>query len=232
MDDLMLVFLMGVFGALHCVSMCGGLVMACSMRFGGGVRFSLVYNAGRVFTYIVLGLVMGLLGRALIAAGVFGGFQRAVPVAAGAFMVAVGLEMLGLLPFWLKRVFSGAVPRTIARAVSRAGAKNEKAAPLLFGMLNGLIPCGLLYAVGVKAASTGDPVKGALIMAALGAGNFAPMLFAGAVPGFMRRASVAFTVASAVLIIALGLKSIVMGTGFSHVSHAATAVNGLSHHHH
>ncbi|MDP2688776.1 MAG: sulfite exporter TauE/SafE family protein, partial [Deltaproteobacteria bacterium] len=88
--------------------------------------------------------------------------------------------------------------------------------PFLIGMLNGLIPCGLLYAAGVKAASTADPAEGALIMAALGAGNFLPLLFAGSFSGFTRKLnSRAVAAASSVLIIALGVKSIVFGTGFT-----------------
>lgn len=225
MDDVILVFFMGLLGALHCVAMCGGFVMACSMRFGGGFSFSLVYNAGRMLSYALLGLLMGFLGKALIAAGGFIWFQSVLPVVAGAFMVLIGLELMGAFPGRFKKLFSGTLPAAAFRAVTRLGPGNRKAAPFLIGMLNGLIPCGLLYAAGVKAASTADPAQGALIMAALAAGNFLPLLFAGSFPGITGKLnSRAVAVALSVLIIALGVKSIVFGAGFTGTAMASHAV--------
>jgi len=223
-DDLILVFMMGLLGSLHCVAMCGGFVMACSMRFGGGASFSLVYNTGRLLSYALLGVLMGFVGKALMAAGGFNWFQSVLPVVAGAFMVLIGLELLGVFSGRFKGLFSGAMPSALFRAVTRASGGNRKAAPFLLGMLNGLIPCGLLYAAGVKAASTADPLDGALIMAALGAGNFLPLLFAGSFPGITGKLnSRAVAVALSVLIIALGVKSIVFGTGFTAVATASHA---------
>jgi sulfite exporter TauE/SafE len=207
---------MGFLGAMHCVAMCGGLVMACSMRFGGGFSFSLSYNAGRLLSYSLLGLLMGFLGKALIAAGLFGRFQSVLPAVAGALMVLIGLELLGVFSGRFKSLSSGALPSSLLRAAARAGGRNKKAAPFLIGMLNGLIPCGLLYAAGVKAASTADPVEGAVIMAALALGNFLPLLFAGSFSAFTRKLnSRMVALASSILIIALGVKSIVFGTGLT-----------------
>jgi sulfite exporter TauE/SafE len=215
-NDVLLVFLMGFLGALHCVAMCGGLVMACSMRFGGGFSFSLAYNAGRLLSYSLLGLLMGFLGKALIAAGLFGRFQSVLPIVAGALMVLIGLELLGVFSGRFKNLFSGAMPSALFSAVTRAGGRNKKAAPFLIGMMNGLIPCGLLYAAGVKAASTADPVAGAVIMAALALGNFLPLLFVGSFSGVTRKLnSRTVALASSILIIALGVKSIVFGTGLT-----------------
>ena len=222
MSDIALVFLMGLFGSLHCVAMCGGLVMACSMRFGGGFSFSLKYNAGRVLTYALLGALMGLLGKSLISAGLFGRFQSVMPVVAGVFMVFVGIDMLGALPRPVKRFFAGFVPSPLSGLFKRAGATDRRLAPVLLGMLNGLVPCALIYAVGVKAASTADPAIGAMIMAALGVGNFLPMLFTGSLSGLLRKRALAFTIASSLLIIVLGAKSIAVGTGYQH-THAESA---------
>lgn len=225
MDDVMLVFLMGLLGSLHCVAMCGGLVMACSMRFGGGFSFSLVYNAGRLLSYSLLGLLMGFLGKALVAAGLFGRFQSVLPIVAGAFMVLIGLELLGVFSGRFRSPFSRTLSSSFFRAVTMIGGSNKKAAPFLVGMMNGFIPCGLLYAAGVKAASTADPAQGALIMAALAAGNFLPLLFAGSFPGITGKLnSRAVAVALSVLIIALGVKSIVFGTGFTGTAMASHAV--------
>lgn len=219
MSDYGLVFLAGVLGAIHCVGMCGGLIMACGVRCGGGFSFSLVYNTGRVLSYMVLGLVMGLLGKTLLEAGLPGRFQGALPIVAGVFMILIGLELLGYLPAGLKRFFTGLFPSSVSRALTGGGIKKKRPAAFVLGMLNGLIPCGLIYAVGVKAASTADPVKGMFIMASLGAGTFLPLLFTGSLTGVMGRLRAGLlTTVSSVLIIALGIKSV--HHGFTLMQHA------------
>lgn len=209
MNDYLLIFFIGLLGALHCAGMCGGLVMACGMRLGGGFSFSLPYNLGRITSYSVLGLIMGLLGKSLIAAGLFGRFQSVLPVIAGAFMVIVGLDLLGVTPKHLKSLTAGLFPRAVSGLLISGQLKKERPSAFVLGALNGLIPCGFLYAAGVKAASTADPVKGLLVMAALGAGTFMPMLFIGSLSGIMLKfRSNLLSTASSVLIIALGFKSI------------------------
>ncbi len=212
MNDYLVVFLMGLAGVLHCIGMCGGLVMACNMRFGGGFSFSLVYNVGRVTAYSMLGLLMGFLGRSLIATGLFGGFQRVVPVFAGVLMIIIGLDMLGLVPRSLKALVSGLLPNPLSSGLVSRYMRKKRPSAFILGIFNGLIPCGFLYAVGIKAASTADPLKGMLIMASLGAGTFLPMLLAGSLTGLIgRRVSSGLATASSLLIIALGAKSILYG---------------------
>lgn len=209
MTDYVLMFSVGLLGALHCLAMCGGLIMACSMKFGGGFSFSFFYNAGRIASYVGLGFLMGLLGKMLIATGFFGRFQSALPVLAGIFMIIIGMEMLGLMPVKVKRFFAGLLPLKIPQFFSRLHLNNKKSGAFILGMVNGFIPCGFLYAAGIKAASTAEPVNGALIMASLGAGTLLPLLFAGSfsgMPGKYR--SRALSVFSSVIIIALGIKSI------------------------
>jgi len=219
MSDYWVVFLAGVLGAIHCVGMCGGLIMACGARCGGGLRFSFLYNTGRVLSYSLLGLAMGLLGKTLVEAGLAGSFRGALPIVAGVFMILIGLELLGYLPVGLKRFFTGLFPSSVSRALLGGGLKKRSPAAFLLGMLNGLIPCGLIYAVGVKAASTADPVKGMLIMASLGAGTFLPLLFTGSLTGVMGRLRAGLlTTVSSILIIALGVKSVYHG--FTLMQHA------------
>ncbi|MBI4948687.1 MAG: sulfite exporter TauE/SafE family protein [Deltaproteobacteria bacterium] len=212
MGDYLLLFTAGVLGALHCVAMCGALAAACGMKLGGGFKFSLVYNSGRLASYAALGALAGLIGRALSGTGVFGGLQSAVPVVAGVVMVAIGLDMLGLMPGFVKRRLSSVFPagllsRALMRVNNGSAVSSGGRTALLVGMLNGLVPCGLLYAAGLKAASTGSPIEGALVTLSLGAGTFVPMLFAGSITG-LRLKSFPITAISSVIIIALGIKAI------------------------
>ncbi len=211
MADYLLLFAAGVLGALHCVAMCGALAAACGMKLGGGLRFSLVYNSGRLASYAVLGMSAGLVGKALSGTGIFGDLQMFVPAAAGIVMVAIGLDMLGIMPGVIKRRLTALFPTGLlgraAATVGRGGGRGKGRATFLIGALNGLVPCGLLYAAGLKAASTGSPIEGALVTLALGAGTFVPMLFAASITG-LRLKALPVTAISSVIIIALGVKSI------------------------
>lgn len=215
MNDYILLFSAGLLGSLHCVGMCGGLVMACSMKCGGGPSFSVFYNAGRILSYTVLGFVMGLLGKALIAAGLFGKFQGLMPVIAGIFMILIGLDLLGYVPKRLKKLTSGLFPKALSDILVGSQLKKRQPAPFILGTLNGLIPCGLLYAIGVKAASTADPVHGMLTMTAFGAGTLPALLLVGSLPGLLGRArSNLLSNASSLFIIFLGVKSVSYGISY------------------
>lgn len=215
MNDYILLFSAGILGALHCMGMCGGLIAACGIRFGGGLSFSLSYNAGRILSYSLLGLLMGLLGKALIAAGVFGKFQGIMPVIAGSLMMLIGLDLLGVIPKRLKVITSGLFPKGLSDRLIGKHLGKSQAAPFVLGILNGLIPCGLLYAVGVKAAATADPVRGILTMAAFGAGTLPAMMLASAFSGVAGRSrSGVWLKASYSLIVLLGVRSIAIGVEY------------------
>ena len=189
--------------------------MACGMKFGGGASFSLAYNAGRVLSYAVLGTLMGLLGKALIAAGLFGKFQGIMPLIAGIFMVLIGLDLLGYAPKVVKKITAGLFPRAISDRLIGHQLKGKNPAPFILGIFNGLIPCGLLYAVGVKAAATADPVQGMLTMAAFGAGTLPALLLIGSFSGVIRRGSSGLLLkASYLFIVLLGIRSVANGVEY------------------
>lgn len=215
MTDYLLLFSAGLLGALHCMGMCGGLIMACGMKFGGGPGFSLIYNTGRVFSYVLLGLFMGLLGKALIAVGLFGKFQGALPIITGLIMVMIGLDLLGYLPEKVKKATYGLFPKKLSDIIVGSQLKKRESAPFILGMLNGLIPCGLLYAIGVKAASTADPFQGALTMAAFGSGTLPALLLAGSFSKVMNTFRTRTLInLSSILVISLGIKSVIYGMGY------------------
>lgn len=213
MSDYILLFSAGLLGAPHCVGMCGGLVMACSIKFGGGPYFSISYNAGRVLSYSILGFLMGLLGKALIASGLFGKFQGLLPLIAGTLMIMIGLDLLGLIPGRFRAVASVLFPdKVLSGAFMGNLLRKGQPAPFLLGTLNGLIPCGLLYAVGIKAAATADPFQGMAAMTAFGAGTLPALLLVGSFSGVWGRArSNAVSNLSAAFIIFLGFRSVSHG---------------------
>lgn len=178
---------LGLFGSVHCASMCGGIASAyCSRTKSPGS--SLAFSAGRVVSYSALGAAFGALGAgggALLPAD---GVKLALRGLAAVVMLLVGLSLVGL-PSPLarveaagKRVFSPLAP-VVARLVG--GSERRHAA--LAGLAWGLIPCGMIYSALALAASAGSPGGGALVMAAFGLGTLPVMAALGAVVTVMAK---------------------------------------------
>lgn len=179
-------FLMGMAGSLHCMGMCGPLALALPPTRGGlGARVSglLLYNGGRTLTYSAYGALFGALGGRI---GWFGWQQR----------ISVGLGLVLLLflvlPAGLRQGFRRhPFPHVMARLRVRLGRglfDPRPAARLLTGLLNGLLPCGLVYMALAGAALAGSVGYGAAFMAAFGLGTLPAMAGLMLTGGFLRPA--------------------------------------------
>jgi sulfite exporter TauE/SafE len=164
-------FMLGLAGSLHCAGMCGPLALALPATgrgYAGFLAGRLAYNLGRLTTYALLGVVFGLLGRSLALIGV----QRWVSLGAGTLILA------GLL--LSRRVGTGTpMIRAVARLKSALGSLLQRrtvASLGLLGLLNGLLPCGLVYAACVGAAATGNLTSGVSYMVLFGLGTVPLML--------------------------------------------------------
>ncbi|MBI5865449.1 MAG: sulfite exporter TauE/SafE family protein [Planctomycetes bacterium] len=183
-------------GSLHCAGMCGPFValavggcgeaspqVTASRRLLPG-RFAnhVAYHCGRLFTYLVFGLIAGLVGAALNLGGSLVGIQRAAAVLAGVMMVVMGGVALARLGGWsglrwrapigLEKLLASAHQRIAALpAWPRAGA---------FGLLTTLLPCGWLYAFVITASGTGSPALAALTMAVFWVGTLPVLVTLGA----------------------------------------------------
>jgi uncharacterized protein len=173
-----MLFVIGLLTSVHCVAMCGGIGLSqCvpqgNAAAGGGklstLRPSFLYNLGRVVSYTVVGGIVGAIGSVVSFSGVFKGV---VQLAAGVFMVIMGLNMLNLFP-WLKKL-NPRMPKIFARKLSLE--KGRSNSPLYVGLLNGLMPCGPLQAMQLYALSTGSPITGALSMLLFSLGTV-PLMF-------------------------------------------------------
>jgi hypothetical protein len=215
-SDYLMIFTMGLFGSLHCMGMCGGLIMACSMKFGkasGGFGFSLLYNAGRIFTYALIGLFMGLFGKELLTSDLFM-LRQILPIIAGGIMILIGLDILGIFPAALKRYVAKLLPKKTIDGLITRQLKQGRSPALVLGMLNGLIPCGLVYAAALKASTMGSALSGLMIMLSLGLGTLLPLLFIGTLTTkkLLKRGRV-LSILSSVILIVLGIKAIYFGIG-------------------
>jgi sulfite exporter TauE/SafE/copper chaperone CopZ/plastocyanin domain-containing protein len=215
-----MLFLIGLLTSVHCVAMCGGINLSQTLGRGkdqavtdgdpaqasaGRLALllpSLLYNAGRVISYTLVGAIVGALGSLIT---VSGRFQGAVQLIAGIFMVIMGINMLGLFQ-GLKR-FNLHLPKIFGSKVESA--RNNKS-PLIVGLLNGLMPCGPLQAMQLYALSTGSPLRGGISMLMFSLGTIPLMFGLGALSSllsgsFGRSFSSRVMKAGAVLVTVLGL---------------------------
>ena len=169
--DYWLAFGLGLVGSLHCAGMCGPLALALpnsGVSAPGHLAGRLAYNLGRVITYCLLGVVFGSLGETLLLAGI----QRWVSILLGVALL-VGLFASRRLVLW--RPVTGLVNR-LKHPMSGLLRRHSTGSLLALGLLNGLLPCGLVYVAGAGATATGGVVSGLIYMAAFGAGTVPMML--------------------------------------------------------
>ncbi len=187
MTQYVLIFLAGVAASVHCLGMCGGFACAMGSDPRGPVatwRRHLIYNLGRVMSYCFLGATVGYLGVLLVGHGGEGTpaslAQRVLAVVSGLLMVFIGLQFFGFFRRFSQGLtgFGGELLATALRDLLKTPGI---AAPLAFGVLNGFLPCPLVYAFAAQAAGSGGPASGFLTMAAFGLGTFPAMLIMGGV---------------------------------------------------
>ena len=201
--DLGLIFLLGLLTGFHCIGMCGGFVVSYVAADAQAQRSPalshLAYGAGKTLSYATIGALFGALG-AFIAFTPF--LRGAAGVAAGAFLIVFGLNMLGL--FAPLRRFRLGLPEPIEKWVDREAAGRHR--PFVIGLLNGLmIACGPLQAMYVMAAGTGSPVEGAKMLFAFGLGTLPVMLAFGALASVLSGAVTHRLLrASGFIVVALG----------------------------
>lgn len=186
-------FATGLLGSAHCLGMCGGLMAALAMtgnRLRAGIPFQLCYHAGRICTYAAIGALVGWFGSALSLTGPLRDLTRLLLLASDLFVILVGIGSTGLLPAFRLIDLEGSfqvplLPRLVPRMLGLPSAL--AAFPL--GLLLGLLPCGLVYAMAITAAQTTDSGLGAALMAGFGLGTLpALLLFGGTAQWLTQRA--------------------------------------------
>ena len=212
MEVLMMAFLIGLGGSLHCVGMCGPLLLA----FHGSQELSvnslsrqLLYHSGRITTYAVFGGITGLLGQTIKIAG----FQQGLSIFIG---VLIGLGALGIIGHSFTAVKWPFMDRIFLKLKMKMGAllhKGKDTSRFVLGMLNGFLPCGLVYVGLGGAMTTGCYEEGMLFMTFFGLGTlplllgvtFLGSLIKPALRNSLRPAMLGITLVFSVLLILRGL---------------------------
>ena len=166
-----LIFLIGLGVSLHCVGMCGGLVVSYTTQNKTGKYLQhLQYNFGRVFSYTMIGGILGALGSFITLNNTVTGV---ITLAAAVFMLIYGSSLLIGFKFRLP------LPLFIARYLYAE--KRKIKLPFFIGLLNGFMPCAPLQAMQIYALSTHGAVSGAISMLVYGLGTVPALFIFGAI---------------------------------------------------
>jgi sulfite exporter TauE/SafE len=168
-----LAFMTGIAGAFHCLGMCG--TFAGGYFIGHGWKHKLTphiaYHSVRIFTYVLLGIGGALAGRVLAQAGIVGKAQGILMIVAGLIIIVTGLWLGGFLP-WRQAKSC----HKQCNAVHFQDWRKGKYMPLLAGLMNGLVPCSLVFSVAIKTLVTDNVLEAGLIMLFFGLGTLPMML--------------------------------------------------------
>lgn len=213
--DYGLAFMAGVLGSGHCLGMCGALVSGYFMKAGSSKRYLpyFIYQLARISVYTLVGFAAAALGVVLVSSGIFGKVQSILQMFIGVVVIILALGILGWIPF------QGSVRLLPMNLLRKGYAKSRTKGPILgamiAGLLNGLMPCPLTFAMAVKATSATNIMEGGLLMLTFGAGTLPTMLLVSVAFGKMSAHFRGLMLKSAALImIVMGCNTIYMGLSF------------------
>lgn len=167
-------FIMGLAGSIHCIGMCGPLAVALPISHTSTLSRltgSITYNLGRIVSYTALGLIFGSIGKLLITSH----WQSRVSLILGIFIL-----LYLLIP---KRYFHLSKPTVFSKPfialrkqLGNLFQSGNLSSLFFIGILNGLLPCGLVYLALTSSIITGSSLNGALFMTFFGFGTFPLMM--------------------------------------------------------
>ena len=197
-SPIFIAFFIGLFSSIHCVSMCGSIIGTLSFSLKPEIRnnkskmmaFIFSYNFGRIFSYMLAGLIIGIIESLLtFPLGEEHG-HRFLEIISALIITGAGFYIAGWFPNFAYIEKTGS---RFWKTIEPYGRKLIPVATLsqafLFGMVWGWIPCGLVYTALALAATSGDITTGIFIMLAFGLGTLPAVAGTGIVSTFISRIS-------------------------------------------
>ena len=175
--DYSLALVAGFLGSGHCLGMCGALVSGYFMNASKTNSYLpyFAYQFARISVYGLVGVSAAALGVVLVASGVFGQMQSLLQILIGIVVIILAMGILGWTPW------QGSMRLIPMLALRKGYASSRQKGPvlgaMLAGLLNGLMPCPLTFAMAVKATSAPTLQEGGLLMLVFGLGTLPMMLF-------------------------------------------------------
>jgi sulfite exporter TauE/SafE len=189
-------FILGLFSTVHCLGMCGGIIGALSLSLPEPVRqhrgrllaFITTYNLGRIASYSAAGLIVGFIGAEAASYTDMSDGPSVLRYTGAVMMVAIGLYLAGWFPQLSKVERIGAPLWRVLEPISRSLVPVDRLPKaLLYGLVWGWLPCGMVYFVLIWALTSGSAAQGAMTMAAFGLGTLPSLLTAGIAASWLKR---------------------------------------------
>ncbi|HEY9190372.1 MAG TPA: sulfite exporter TauE/SafE family protein [Sulfurovum sp.] len=222
--DLIIILTTAFLGSVgHCIGMCGGIVVAYSSTkidqrssYLQQTSAHLAYNFGRVTTYAILGGIFGFVGQVIAFTPTTKGVLF---VLTGILMVLAGLSLLGNFKFLNSAEWSVSKYPWFQKSFKKLMSGDSYSSFYLLGLLNGMIPCGLVYSFAIFAASTADPLSGALVMATFGLATIPALFFLGFLTKILQRGSLRGTMMKLAALLVILYGGITLHKGYNFIAH-------------
>lgn len=166
---------LGFATGFHCIGMCGPIALSMGMTKQQAIRFqlhNLSYNLGRIIMYALLGALLGLLGQGFEMAGI----QQPLTIGVGVMMIVMAVFSFGGKDFVTKIPLINQVLFSVKKNLGKFLQRQNIHARFFTGLLNGLLPCGMVYVALTASLAAGGIWQGAVYMALFGLGTF-PFMF-------------------------------------------------------
>ena len=219
--DLIIILTTAFLGSVgHCIGMCGGIVVAYTStkidprsNYIHQTASHLSYNFGRVVTYTILGAIFGAIGQVIAFTPTTKGILFLIT---GVLMILAGLSLVGNIKFLNSAEWSASKYNWYQNTFKKLIVSKSYGSFFPLGMLNGIIPCGLVYSFAIFAASTASPLGGALVMATFGLATIPALFFLGFITKFLQKGSLRATMMklAALLVIVYGVFTLYKGYNF------------------
>lgn len=206
---------LGFLGSLHCIGMCGPIALALPSQ--GSSKFAfyfgrILYNLGRVVTYSIMGLFIGLVGQKISIAG----YQQIVSITLGALILIAVLLPAKIKTYFTQLTFIKFITKKLQSSIGALFRKSNTSSLFAIGVLNGFLPCGFVYVALAGAVALGSPEKSVLFMALFGIGTIPAMFSASIVTSlfgqnFRRRIYRAIPIFASVLAVVFILRGLNLG---------------------
>ena len=168
--------IIGFIGSFHCIGMCGPIALALPIPDSSNFKFfagRIIYNLGRVFSYALMGILLGFIGEKLVLSG----FQQILSISLGILIIIIVIIPQRYRNKILAINFIQKLLIPLKKSIGSLFKQKSLPSFLSIGFLNGFLPCGLVYVGLAGAISTGNAFNGMLFMIFFGLGTF-PAMFA------------------------------------------------------
>lgn len=167
--------ILGVVSNLHCFAMCGPIAMSVPINRKSELTIltsSFLYHTGRILTYSILGLLIGMIGFGIHLVGILQSLTIIAGI--GIIIYAWRFQLLGENS---DTIFKTTLPYNLnSKLMGKVMKQNSVFKPLLLGVLNGLLPCGMVYTALITSLLAGNAITGSVSMFIFGLGTYPTMI--------------------------------------------------------